>query len=69
MVDALASEYGWSIDYILSQPIDINSQLFHAIMCRKGITVYRKQTIVSDEAATLGDRLRGIFAGVIDNPT
>ena len=58
MIDMIASEYGWSMEEILSLPIDQTPQLIHAAMARKGIRCYYAKPIADPSAPSLADRLR-----------
>lgn len=58
MRDLLASEYGWTDEQIDGLPIDKEAQLFHAILCRKGVKCYRKQIQTEDHDVSLFDRLQ-----------
>ena len=65
MVDALASEYGWSIEYIMGVPCDVTAQLFHALLHRKGVVTRRANPLINQNEGSLHERLQGIF-GQID---
>lgn len=66
MIDALASEYGWSTEYIMGLPCDVSAMLVHAILYRKGIKTLRRSHERDESAGDLQSRLDGIF-GKIDN--
>jgi len=65
MVDALASEYGWSAEYIMDLPADVNSQLLHALLARKGCKPRYANLELDETAETLSGRLESIW-GKID---
>jgi hypothetical protein len=61
MVDCLASEYGWSIDYAMGVPCDVSAQLLHAILYRKGVVVFRNQDGTGEPTGSLANKLESIF--------
>lgn len=61
LVDLLASEYGWQPEAILDMPIDQTPQLIHAILCRKGVKVFRTVADVDRTQQSLCDRIKSIF--------
>ena len=65
MVDALASEYGWTPDQIIDLPADVSAQLVHAFLHRKGVKVTRANAVRDESAPSLQNRLDSIF-GQID---
>ena len=66
MVDTLASEYGYKIEYIMDLPCDVVSQLIHAVLHRGGVRTFRKQFEKDNEAGTLSERLDAIW-NQVDN--
>ena len=65
-VDLFASEYGWTIEYIMAIPMDAVEELVHAILVRRGSKCHRKRLVLDDAHAPLADRLTSIFAHEID---
>ncbi len=67
MVDSLAAEYGWNIEYILNLSEDVTTQLYHAILHRKGVTVWRNRMQTENRSESLSDRCRSIFGQIDKN--
>lgn len=68
MVDALASEYGWDVEYVMSLPVDVVSQLLHALLARKGLRPRFIVDLVETPTKDLESRLSAIW-GEIDKDT
>ena len=64
MTDALANEYGWSMEYILGLPVDVTAQLIHALLHRKGVKTHRRVLVRDESAGDLASRLDSIFRQV-----
>jgi hypothetical protein len=64
MIDALASEYGWSIETIMETPLDQVAMLIHAALYRKGVRTFLRNPRKDPSAEPLTDRVAGIFAQI-----
>lgn len=65
-IDLFASEYGWSIDYIMNLPTDACEELAHAIFWRRGLVCHRRGFGAVEEHTPLADQLRQAFDSKID---
>lgn len=54
----MASEYGWSIEYVESLGSDVTTSLIHAILYRKGVKVTK---LASQPTGTLASRIAEII--------
>lgn len=61
-MDLFASEYGWSVEYIMDLPPDQKAELFHALLYRKGArTLKGAAAQEAQPAASLRERAQSIF--------
>ena len=60
-IDLFASEYGWSIPYILDLPPDQKAELFHAMLYRKGLRTLKGAPQPEGQQGSLRERARAIF--------
>jgi len=63
-IDLFASEYGWTIEYIMDIPNDQAEELVHAIASRKGIKCHRKRLVVEEDHQPLTEKLEAIFGRI-----
>jgi hypothetical protein len=60
-VDLFASEYGWSVETIMSMPPDQKAELYHAILHRRGMRALRMSFAPGEAKESLASRSKAIF--------
>jgi hypothetical protein len=67
MVDVLASEYGWTVEYALGLPVDVAAMISHAILYRRGSEPTFKRSTKAECTPDLLTKLEGIFGQIDKN--